>query len=463
MARLGLNINLATQALLAANKERAANNRSALPDRQQRKNTAAQAADTAASATPVTGPPTQKDEPRGGTPNLWHPDQPAAQRRKKKLRVFGLSNLNSFPEGGTYQISVQPWTAYAADWRISLSNSGIETLDFYDVISFQKANSFIRQDTTWTPIMNEELKNSRKFTVGQKYTIPNTLLSFDWTFASRSVRVLSDLTPDPTVASVPPLPFRLEDMSYISPTLTGGQSTVASYPWGGSCITRSDGKYIYHSRIVNEISPGALMLYGRYPQNSVYDSDNFEETSPYYASDRLYSYDHSRRWLDIGAGGASWQRTSWSIYTDTARAYYTYHGLYWRFEIATGITDFTSRQIGFDTSNSSDLGVKDAAVSWLNQMHPSDPVSRLWTAAKSGWGLNPRLIVNDFLSQSSSFLNRWPESLVYHQDKGLLTLVTTLAGQNTPRMYSKKVGNITYGFGNIPVIEPLPNHPGANA
>jgi hypothetical protein len=85
MARLGLNINLATQALLAANKERAANNRSALPDRQQRKNTAAQAANTAAAATPVTGPPTQADEPRGGTPNLWHPDQPAAQRRKKGL------------------------------------------------------------------------------------------------------------------------------------------------------------------------------------------------------------------------------------------------------------------------------------------------------------------------------------------------------------------------------------------
>lgn len=84
MARLGLDINLALQRLLGANKERAAANRGALEDRKLRKDSAEQKAQLANEA-PAPGSPTGAKEIRGGTPQLYRAPEPAAQRRKQGL------------------------------------------------------------------------------------------------------------------------------------------------------------------------------------------------------------------------------------------------------------------------------------------------------------------------------------------------------------------------------------------
>lgn len=84
MARLGLDIDLALQRLLGANKERAAANRGELENRKLRKENAAEKAQLAANA-PRPGSPTDAEDIRGGTPQLYRAPEPAAQRRKQGL------------------------------------------------------------------------------------------------------------------------------------------------------------------------------------------------------------------------------------------------------------------------------------------------------------------------------------------------------------------------------------------
>ena len=90
MARLGLDINLALQRLLAGNKERAAANRGALEDRKRTKENAAEKAQLAADTTRP-GSPTQNEEPRGGTPRPLPPAGAccAAQEEEGPAGVWG--------------------------------------------------------------------------------------------------------------------------------------------------------------------------------------------------------------------------------------------------------------------------------------------------------------------------------------------------------------------------------------
>ena len=67
MARLGLDINLALQRLLAGNKERAAANRGALEDRKRTKENAAEKAKAAADA-PAPAPKRRRRSPAEAPP-----------------------------------------------------------------------------------------------------------------------------------------------------------------------------------------------------------------------------------------------------------------------------------------------------------------------------------------------------------------------------------------------------------
>ena len=112
MARLGLDINLALQRLLGANKERAAANRGALEDRKRTKENAEQKAQLAADAATRHGSPTQNEEPRGGTPDLYRPPEPAAQRRKQGLDpVFVITEpfVNNYTTERTTVLPTSPF------------------------------------------------------------------------------------------------------------------------------------------------------------------------------------------------------------------------------------------------------------------------------------------------------------------------------------------------------------------
>ena len=78
MARLGLNINIDAQRLLAANKERAASNRAALEDRKNREKIATDRVEASAKNR------AEQQDDRSSVPDLYRPDEPAAQRRKQE-------------------------------------------------------------------------------------------------------------------------------------------------------------------------------------------------------------------------------------------------------------------------------------------------------------------------------------------------------------------------------------------
>ena len=109
MARLGLDINLALQRLLGANKERAAANRSELEDRKLRKENAAEKAQLAADAARP-GSPTGAEEIRGGTPQLYRAPEPAAQRRKKVVVELGALSFDYATLNTTTEQAESDWT-----------------------------------------------------------------------------------------------------------------------------------------------------------------------------------------------------------------------------------------------------------------------------------------------------------------------------------------------------------------
>lgn len=451
MARLGLDINLALQRLLGANKERAAANRGALEDRKLRKENAEQKAQLANGA-PGPGSPTGAEEIRGGTPQLYRAPEPAAQRRKKGVKLYGVSDPNGFAVDGTYEQVSQQFTGYASR---SPSPGTLET------ISFPLTNTYTIQSTQWRPIFNQELINSRKFYLSPSYTVSNAINHLNWFFTQKS---------ETSVASPPPLPFLMEDKVFIDETALQGTSTTFPWATNGTSITRSDGRYIYHSRIFRTAAPGNAILQGKFVQDSVYDTDNYEDTKTRTVNLLTYFYEYTARAAGsttVGEGLAGfgstdgWKRPSSPPFADQldyTYNIYSHYGLYWRFDSKTNQITFSSASLGTEIDNSGGAARYGAAALWLNGMHPADPTYRLWVAYKQLYSsLSEWFVASEFLTESNGFLNRWPETLTYNEDNGYLSIVTTLVGWDTPRIFTKKVEPITYGYANIPIFE-LPDN-----
>lgn len=454
MPRLGLDINLGLQHLLGTNKERAAANRYELEDRKKRKAVAAQNAEAAAAATAAA-----EEEPRGSVPDLYSPDEPAARRRKKGLKVFGVNNIDSFAVAGTVQQASIPFTGYAATWKwnesseINLRVFGLPyTLEYYNVVPVPLTNFYSAQHTSWRPNFNEELKNSRKFYLGDAYTINNDLTGLDWTFSHRSQL---DGVPGatPSVATPPTLPFLLEDKVVVDQNAFP-YPVRADSPWieDGTVLTRSDGKFIYHSRLVIYSTPTAEFFYGSSPEKSIYDPNDFEITGQQYiTASGTYRFERTRRSVFA-------VRDEIPLYWG-AESIFHFQALYWRFDIATKETTFSTSLLGtiqgefrgnIIPSRYSDA--LEIAGRWFDGMHPSDPSRKLWKAYSDNYTTLFDFVYEDFLSNPSGFLLRWPPGLVYNEQTGLLTIVTGLNGVDTSRIFSKDIGpNVNY-FSTIPVV-----------
>lgn len=465
MARLGLDINLALQRLLGANKERAAANRSELEDRKLRKENAEQKAQLANDA-PRPGSPTGAEEIRGGTPQLYRAPEPAAQRRKKGVEVYGVDGIDSFAVAGTVQEASIPFTGYAATWKwnesseINLPVFGLPyTLQYYNVVPVPLTNFYSTQHTRWRPAFNEELKNSRKFYLGDTYTINNDLTGLDWTFSHRSQ--LNNVPGATSTASTPPqLPFLLEEKVLVDQNAFP-YPVRAESPWSedGTVLTRSDGKFIYHSRLIIYVAPTDDYLEGSGPGKLIYDPNDYEtQAAPYTTSTGTYLSETTHR-------------SVYAVRDETPRIWGTkflagadqqlshFQALYWRFDITTKETTFFTSLLGaiqgeirgnIIPSRYSDA--LEIVGRWFDGMHPSDPSRRLWKAYSDNYTTLFNFVYEDFLSNPSGFLLRWPPGLVYNEQTGLLTIVTGLNGVDTPRIFSKDIGpNVNY-FSTIPVI-----------
>ena len=97
MARQSLDINIDAQRLLAANKERAASNRAALEERKNREKIATDRVEASAKDR------AEQQDDRSSVPDLYRPDEPAAQRRKTKTDLIPV------------WVSSQPYRSNIAD------------------------------------------------------------------------------------------------------------------------------------------------------------------------------------------------------------------------------------------------------------------------------------------------------------------------------------------------------------
>jgi len=465
MARLGLDIDLALQRLLGLNKERAAANRGALEDRKRTKETADQKAQAAGAAF-STGAPTQNEEPRGGIPKRPKPQDPAAQRRKKGVEVYGVDNINSFAVAGTVQEDSISFNGYAATWKwnessvINLPVFGLPyTLAYYNVVPVPLTNFYSTQQTRWRPAFNQELKNSRKFYLGGAYTIDNDLTGLDWTFSHRSqVNGVPGATP--SVATPPTLPFLLEDKVVVDQNAFPYPARADSPWWSedGTVLTRSDGKFIYHSRLIVYSTAKADYFYGSSPARSIYDPNDFESTGqPYTTPSGTYRFESTARSVSTVRDELPPSFRGKNL--GTGSNVYNFQALYWRFDASTKQTTSSTSLLGsidgdfrgnIIPSRYSDA--LEIVGLWFDGMHPGDPSRRLWKAYSDNYSTLFNFVYEDFLSNPNGFLLRWPPGLVYNEQTGLLTIVTGLNGVYAPRIFSKDIGkNVNY-FSTIPVV-----------
>ena len=465
MARLGLDINLALQRLLAGNKERAAANRGALEDRKRTKENAAEKVQTATDTTRP-GSPTQNEEPRGGTPDLYRPPEPAAQRRKKGVEVYGVDNINSFAVAGTVQEDSISFNGYAATWKwnerreINLRAYGLPyTLEYYNVTQIPITNSYSTQHTRWRPAFNQELKNSRKFFLPDAYTINDDLTQFDWTFSQRSQQD-GVFAATPSVATPPTLPFLLEDKVVVDQNAFPFPVRVYAPWWSkdGTVLTRSDGKFIYHSRLVIYSTAKAEYFYGSHPGKSIYDPNDFESTGlTYTTASGEYLYEESVR--SVSTVRAELPLSFRGKNVSTGANVYYFQALYWRFDVSTKATTFSTSLLGIIDGDfrgniipSRYSDALEIVGLWFDGMHLGDPSRRLWKAYSDNYPILLSFVYEDFLSNPNGFLLRWPAGLAYNEETGMLTIVTGLNGVDTPRIFSKDIGkNVNY-FSTIPVV-----------
>jgi hypothetical protein len=466
MARQRIDLDINTQRLLGANRDRAAANRSAFVDREERKRTAAKATGTEApAATP--GTPTQEDEPRGGTPDLYRPEEPAATRRKKKgVEVFAVETPSGTPYSLDRVIYVQGIETYQL--RLLIDNpapyTDPQTLEA-TTSSSTEVNRYALQTSSWRPeFLQKTSNNAIQYWLGPAHVVENHLLSFDW-FFNQSSHVpyppgYVDATE--TVATIPPLPIDLLETTVVNDEVyVKTDNTQVSRRSFTSC----DGTYIYHSRLLRTVQPTQRLLLDRYGYNSFASivEPGFYESYDYdlvLTGDRTLHYNSqkwSRRFLRTTLYGESFTGNSipGSPYGETHSAY----GLYWKFNARTKEpVSFESRLLTSDITTPNYQRRAESADLFFSTMEINDPIRRLYkeTGAQTLTGA-----LDEFFFYSYGTLKRWPPGLVYDEERGWLTLVTTPMDLDDPRIFSLKVGQIPYSFSAIPFfylpdkLEPL--------
>ena len=452
MARLGLDINLALQRLLGANKERAAANRSELEDRKLRKENAEQKAQLANEA-PAPGSPTGAEEVRGGTPKLYRAPKPAAQRRKKKdVEVYGVDLSSATPASNSQTFYSEAFTRYKLDFLIEnfapYNNPTVITSTTYSTTDI---NRYSKQDTYWRPEFALEKPQSRQFWPATPYQITDHLLEFNWTFRQKSNNLgYSEIQEQ--YATISELQLDLPSTTAVGETIyEKSDGSIGSERTFTSC----DGTYIYHSRLLRTTKPTSLIYEGITGFNeSILDPSYYERTYwnyiPYYSIDRTRYYD-SEQWtqrvlLENYING--YQRGFTGVIGSNL---YQIHGLYWKFNARTKApVSFESRLLASKSSLRFTEEENNNAIDlFFSLMDPLTPVRRLY---KETVGQTLAGVLDEFFFDSAGFLLRWPPGLVYDETRGWLTLVTTPYGLTTPRVFTLQVPDMPYSFSSIPVF-----------
>jgi len=454
MARLGLDIDLALQRLLGLNKERAAANRGALEDRKRTKETAAQKAD-AASAASSTGSPTQNEEPRGGTLKRPKLQDPAAQRRKKGVEVYGVALTSKQPATGTQSSDSEGWTGYRLSYAYNYAPDP-NVLIYSTTETYQGLNEYTLQDTVWKPEFNQELANTRRYWLSPAHTVTDHLVAFDWTFRQKSLGATGGFSNLEQQASIPALPIDLTEARVVDESVRYSNSADIN-----RTFTSCDGTYIYHSRLIQVRDPLPVIFAGQQGlTDSLFDANNYEtfKLTPVSRPGTEEEYQdaeaYSRRFIRNHPtyGDLLWRETA----PTTDQGSYsldTWLGLYWKFNARTKQpVSFRTGTVGFMENRAATAEKSAAAALFFTSMDTTDPVYRLWQSHRAAYsGYTDENLLNLWM-QSDSFLGRWPAGLAFDTERSWLTLVTTTYGATNPRIFSKRVTSPPADYSSVPSV-----------
>lgn len=449
MARLGVDINLALQRLLGANKQRAAANRESLQDRQTRKDNAAQKAEASKNSATPAGV-RRPEERRGGTPDLYKRPDPAAQRRKKPYTVFAVRSTEPYAVAGTEQNFHETFTAYRANY--SYLESTHEVLSS-SISSYTRANSYSLQDTKISPFFEQERKNSTRVWGSDYLVIPDHLTAFDWTFRQKAY--FGGLIDD-VFAVTPGLDIDLKTIQ------TADYNPASDLYYDDDAFipqqfTSCDGRYIYHSKLIRQRVPLDNFFKGQYifSKDGLFDPDYFQSFD--IDADRPPPVISGSSRIIFVAGYERWTRRvlEYNALRSSAHlpsSHDTWTGLYWVFDTKNPDQASLRTVTVHQGTDEPDLNGRASGVAtFFNLLNSGDPIYRLWQSTSSFYSTYSDLSkITYFLRQDISPLSAWPPGMAYDYDRGLLTLVTTPNGTSRPHVFSKKVTTPAQDYASTP-------------
>ena len=416
MARLGLDINLALQRLLGANKERAAANRSELEDRKLRKENAAEKAQLAADAARP-GSPTGAEEIRGGTPKLYRAPEPAAQRRRK-LRVIGVDFNDLHEDPNSVLQSDIDWPASRYSYTDPPNPTTTPSTRSWN------NNYYIRDLLIFASVAKDPTKNGQ-LSYTSLETFNNAIRYFEWTFRHASERGFYN--DEPRLVSTPPaldLPFELSDSRVVRAV--------------GKALASCQGKDVYITRLIRVARPQAVWL-----NTAEYTYSLNTNTANVYAESEDTSYSPLVTGRMAGEEGLRFDNRNYGPYT------YAYSNVV--DELLLG-TDFSMHDANMLEYASNDVSATAGSLARLNTEYVVyDYIALTWTY--SGTTNTGSFTANTIRSYTQTFyLNGLTPSGEDKYDEILTE--TTGSGDVQYRLYDMNVAAAAAFLDALPVDNP---------
>ena len=478
MTKLNLLLQLQQQKLLAENKERAGFNRSAKEDRSRTTKTADKASNP-----PATSPAAQaqqaedarkKKELSGGSLDLHKRRRPAATGDKKKLRVFGISNINSYDWPEKIENVVIPWTAtYNRRIESSIEPNGTRHYRWIRETQ-QQTNSYQVVEREWIIGFNEDFGNSTTLFATPKHTVPGVITAFNWYFHQSSIGVTEQSVAgavyhgeESIIASTPQL------TPHSSSWFTNKQTMTTN----DKPLTSSDGRYIYHSTwyVAGSPPPSFYRISSKdiFYGYTIFNPLTTTSGLPY----QIIKDELPLEQIDIGGSiffGRYIQKDIWDIQQGTSKYYNLgdslqsfrdVRGLYWRYDTQTpdAVPELTVKDLSYPGDGTA-ADRRNVLSNFLDNLNPSDPYYKLWKFLYAPQYLSlPTIPGYSNYSKAYDFLNyllqppqqqntylRWPPNLVYYPDTGE-ALFTKALNTGAPTVYSTTVatGLETYQMMNL--------------
>jgi len=458
--------------LLDENKERSGDTRAV---RQNRTHRTSEANKQATPALPQIGSPpaiiSEKDAKSGKfvSVNEGLRPEPAAQRRKKQFKVWGIDYASSYEAQPRVAVSI-PWTA--------------NTVDYFTGQQYQEQrnnNYTLAPLLRWRPSFTKDDKNNRSYVSSPAHEIGNIVIRFDWTFYQAV---------NTTVSNPPQLSDSPSTWFQNHPRVSENHLPA---------IAASDGRYIWYSVVYATSRPSL----------NFYTADGSGDFRTFGTTNRYYDFNNggsvvaervSRRTTYTGASpqtdpasgynsgvyGMDYITDNWIRYSGwdfrvyesvgvppglgRGYSFVSAYALTWRYDTENPQSppNFSEYNLGYKGDGTL-AGLHNFASMYLGLLDANHPAKEEWTKWLAGKTATQSFasLANQYFDPTygSGFYSLVP-GLVYYKDTGLAIYTGKLRRgnffPNFPRVYTKTLTpNLPYWLASHRMPHPS-STPGSN-